>query len=151
MGSMGSNVHDVGPYTRVGWWIMKITCGRVQFLSTLVWLGWKRRLYWLSVMIVQSSEASQSYIWKMTIWFEIEGLVARQVRCHFTTVCHITLDTRPHIFFLQVKNAERGLGTRLALSYGEGVVSISCTIADIHKIHSWIGVPGLNLAEQSPT
>ena len=51
---------------------------------------------------------------KMTNGFEIEGLVPRQAQRHFANVCHMTLDTRPSlVFFLQVKKAERGLGTRL--------------------------------------
>ena len=36
----------------------------------------------------------------------------------FCNICHMTLDPRPSlVFFLQVKKAERGLGTRLPQSY----------------------------------
>ena len=50
----------------------------------------------------------------MTNRFEIEGLAARQVQCHFANICHVALDTRPSlVFFQQVKKAERGLGMRL--------------------------------------
>ena len=39
---------------------------------------------------------------KMTNRFEIDGLAARQERCHFANVYHVTLDTRPTlVFFLQ--------------------------------------------------
>ena len=52
----------------------------------------------------------------MTNRFEIEGLAARQARRHFANVYHVTLDTRPSLVsFLQVKKAERGLGTRLGI------------------------------------
>ena len=48
---------------RKGGRLWKLRVGECNFRA-LVWHGWKRRLYWLSARVVQSLEASWSYVWK---------------------------------------------------------------------------------------
>ena len=118
------HVHDVGPYTRVyrkggGSW--KLCVGKFNFQALLFDTG-EKESYWQSARVVQSLEASRSYIWNTEddkwVWNWRLGGEASMIPFCQRLSCDFGYQAFSR-FFLQVKKAERGLGTRLS-SYASG-------------------------------